>query len=334
MIKKLYAKIFKLADRNIVKKRLSSGLKTPSYLKEELDIVYGGDSERNRVDIYYLKKYSHKKLPTIINIHGGGYVAGSKENLSEYSMKLAEQGYFVLNMEYTLSEQEGFPKPVFEVFDLFQFLEKNKDIEEHIDYDHLFLAGDSAGGHIASTVANIQCNPSVKEHFRVSGGPKISGLILNSPVFGAFRFGNLPIIKRDFEEIVFGKYAGSKLQRYCQNLDILTDKFPPTIIFSANNDFIRIHDIIFCRKAEELGLDVQSYNFVTGKHLGHDFIIYNLSEKEGLFALEKIKAFISDVINDTLPKGVIKENVNLRKKPKTNVEVVDEARNDIEENKK
>ena len=78
MIKKLYAKIFKLADRNIVKKRLSSGLKTPSYLKEELDIVYGGDSERNRVDIYYLKKERLLKMKAITDTDFDSEVLNAK----------------------------------------------------------------------------------------------------------------------------------------------------------------------------------------------------------------------------------------------------------------
>lgn len=312
MIKSIYKKIFKLADKNIVKKCLKTNYKISKFVTDKVDFVYGKDIKRNRFDLYYPKN-NNQKLPTILNVHGGGYVAGSKENEIEYCCKLAELGFCVINMEYTLSEQEGFPKPVYEVFDLFNYIENDKEISSHIDYDKFFLAGDSAGGHIVSSVANIQCNDEIKKRFGVEGGPEIKGLILNSPVFGAFRFGNLPFIKRDFEKIVFGKYVGSELQNYCHNLDILTDKFPPVIIFSASNDFIKIHANMFCKKAKELGLNVQSYTFVTGKHLGHDFVIYNLSDKEGIFALEKIKTFVNDVIDGNLKQGVFCEKINLSK---------------------
>ena len=326
MIKSIYKKIFKLADKSIVKKCLKINYKMSEFVTSKVDLVYGKDSKRNRFDLYYPKNNNYK-LPTILNVHGGGYVAGSKENEIEYCCKLAELGFCVINMEYTLSEQEGFPKPVFEVFDLFNYIEKNEEISSHIDYDNFFLAGDSAGGHIVSSVANIQCNEKIKEHFKVVGGPEIKGVILNSPVFGAFRFGNLPFIKKDFEKIVFGEYAGSELQNYCHNLDILTDKFPPVIIFSASNDFIKIHANMFCKKAKELGLNVRSYTFLTGKHLGHDFIIYNLREKEGKFALEQIKNFVYDVVDEKLKQGVFCEKINLSK-----IERLEKKKNKKKEN--
>ena len=314
ILKSLYTKIFRLAENVQFKKQMK--FKTPSHIQEKLDIVYGKDEQSNRFDIYYPKNLEGQKLPTILNIHGGGYIAGKKENSAEYCRKLANKGYCVINMEYTLADKEGFPKPVYDAFDLFDYISKDEEIMSHVDYNNFFIAGDSAGGHIASSIANIQCNEDVKKEFNVSGGPKIKGLILNSPVFGVFRFGNFPILKKTFEKLVFGKYRGSKIQQYCHNFDILNKNFPPTITFSADNDFIRIHNSMFCKKAEALGLDVQSYNFVSGKHLSHDFIIFNTDGKEGQFALDKIDNFINDTMGNRLKKGVYKTKVNLSKKVK------------------
>ena len=317
MIKKLYTKIFKLADYATTKNIRKMHYQTPFSLYEGKDLIYGKNNKTNRFDIYYPKIYEDKKLPTILNIHGGGYVAGSKENESEFCRRIATKGFCVINMEYTLADKEGFPKPVFEVFDLFNFIENNSSISSHIDYDNFFIAGDSAGGHIASTVANIQCNEDIKKVFDVNGGPKIKGLILNSPVFGVFKFGNLPILKNKFEEIVFGDYKGTPIQQYCHNFDILSKNFPSTIIFSANNDILKFHTKMFCKRAKKLGLNVQSYNFTAGKSLGHDFIIYNLENNESKFAINQISNFIIANQNNQLSQGVNEYNINLKTMAKT-----------------
>ena len=89
ILKSLYTKIFRLAENVQFKKQMK--FKTPSHIQEKLDIVYGKDEQSNRFDIYYPKNLEGQKLPTILNIHGGGYIAGKKRKLCRILSQACQQ---------------------------------------------------------------------------------------------------------------------------------------------------------------------------------------------------------------------------------------------------
>ncbi len=311
MLKKMYGKMFKYFDRKNLKQNLKEKYKIPDNLVGELDILYGEDAENNTFDIYYPKSLQDKELPTIINIHGGGYVAGIKENCSVLCRKMAEKGYCVINMEYTKSETKGFPTPVYETFKLFDYINSHEEIKKHINLNKLFLSGDSAGGHISSLVANILESEDLKQKFGVKSNLKIKGLILISPVFGVFKFGKLRFLRKKLEQVVFKENYQTSIQNACNNLELLNKNFPPCIIFSALTDVLNVHTQILLKKAKKIGLCVKNYNFVSGKHLGHDFIALYPEGREGKFSLQKIDEFVQDVLNDAISFVPEKFNINL-----------------------
>lgn len=51
----------------------------PCGLVVKENIQYGKDEFDNVFDVYYPENCQDKKLPTILHIHGGGYVAGSRD---------------------------------------------------------------------------------------------------------------------------------------------------------------------------------------------------------------------------------------------------------------
>ena len=313
MLKKIYSKVFKMFNKKHLKQRLKEHAEKPSDLVGQLDILYGQDEVNNLFDVYYPKNMQNGKLPTIINIHGGGYVAGVKENCSRYCQLLAQKGFFVINMEYTKSETKGFPTPVYETFELFEYLKSHNEISKHINYDKLFLSGDSAGGHIVTLVANILKSDDLKKRFGVGSDLKVKGLILNSPVFGVFKFGKFRFLRNKLEEVVYNEYNRDSIKNVCNNLELLKHDFPPCIIFSAIADVLNIHTTILLNKAKNLGLSIHNYHFITGKNVGHDFTIVYPDGKEGKFAIEKTKEFINDVCNNSLERKVEKISVSLLK---------------------
>ena len=313
MLKKIYSKVFKMFDKKHLKQKLKEHSETPSDLVGQLDILYGQDEVNNLFDVYYPKNMQNGKLPTIINIHGSGYVAGIKENCSRYCQLLSQKGYLVINMEYTKSETKGFPTPVYETFKLFEYLKANDEISKHINYDKLFLSGDSAGGHIATLVANILKSDDLKKRFDVESDIKVKGLILNSPVFGVFKFGKLKFLRKELEEVVYNEYYNNSIKNACNNLELLNKDFPPCIIFSAITDVLNIHTTILLKKAKNLDLSVYNYHFITGKNIGHDFTITYPEGKEGKYAIEKSDQFINNICNNSLEKKVERITVSLLK---------------------
>lgn len=60
---------------------------------ERLDnLPYGPDKKWHTLDVY-LPKNHEAPFPVIINIHGGGWVYGTKETYQYYGMGLAKRGF-------------------------------------------------------------------------------------------------------------------------------------------------------------------------------------------------------------------------------------------------
>ena len=64
---------------------------------ERLDnLPYGPDEKWHTLDVYLPKKHE-APFPVIINIHGGGWVYGTKEIYQYYGMGLAKRGFAFIN---------------------------------------------------------------------------------------------------------------------------------------------------------------------------------------------------------------------------------------------
>ena len=285
---------------------------TQVYEPEEKDcgvakfanLFYGKDHNNNNFDVYFPKNIKGP-LPTIFAIHGGGYISGYKEQLSRYSQMMAKNGYVVVNVEYTRAdgeEKKYFIDQIKELYSMFRFVKKSKLLSKMIDYNNVFLAGDSAGAHYASFIANLQNRSELKREFKLSGGPKIKGLIFQSPSFGIYRFGGFPL-KNEYEHVIFGpKATRSPLCDKTHCIDLLDKDFPPCIMFSASNDFVvGVHKKLFLNKAKQLDLTVKHFNITSGYKLFHDSVINNPSKYEK--TMENIREFVDSCVNGTIKKG-------------------------------
>ena len=275
------------------------------------NIQYGADEKNNVFDIHYPTDMASKKLPTIFIVHGGGYVAGKKDNLDSYAKTLASKGFCVVNMEYTKCdgpEKKYFLNQIAEVYDLFDYISEDEKIKSHIDFDNIFMSGDSAGAHIISMVTNIQTNPALKDIFNLSGGPQIKGCILISPMFGPYKIG-IPV-KRQYENIVFGDINETTKEK-CYPFDVLSRHFPPSIMLTFKNDFlVKKHQKEFLKKARKLNLSVEHCEVLKGYKIFHDVITKypdcypNCIEKISEFVNERVKGNTKTGVN----KCIIKED--------------------------
>src|SRR3954462_2269454 len=77
------------------------------------NIVFGKmEQEYLTADIFKPRIYTDDYLPVIVLIHGGGFQSGSKEMNTEWGMNLAKEGYFVMAINYRLSNASSptYPK--------------------------------------------------------------------------------------------------------------------------------------------------------------------------------------------------------------------------------
>ena len=154
-----------------------AGLTTPDDIQRFDNISYGEDLVWNLLDVYRPKK-KDGKLPVIVNIHGGGWVYGDKEIYQFYGMSLAQRGFAVVNFSYRLAPEAKFPAQLEDINNVITWMYQNGD-KYGLDMEHVFMVGDSAGGHLCGIYSAICTNEryAMQYNFVIPNGfiPKALG---------------------------------------------------------------------------------------------------------------------------------------------------------------
>ena len=179
-----------------------------------------------------------KPLPAIVWVHGGGFVAGSRSDLAGYLKILAARGYVTFGVDYTLAPEAGFPTPVRQVN---AALANGGDFK--IDPQPIFLAGDSAGAHVAAQSALIVSDPDYARRLQIEPGlPRASlrGLLLYCGPYdpGVMNFDG-PF--GNFMRTVLWSYIGTPdpQDARVQQMSLpahVTAAYPPLFISAGNAD--------------------------------------------------------------------------------------------------
>jgi len=128
----------------------------PTNYNGLVDVVYKNVNSSNcRMDIYYPTD-AVNPVPVVINMHGGGWVSGAKEDQGGFNMYF-NQGWAVANVEYRMRNEILAPAAVEDVRGAMQYL-LNHANELHIDRNKIIFQGGSAGGHLALTGGYLQNN--------------------------------------------------------------------------------------------------------------------------------------------------------------------------------
>ena len=92
-------------------KKRDAAIPLPTGVTEFRNISYGSHGEDNLLDVYY-PEGTASPLPTLVSIHGGGYVYGTKEIYRRYGMDMAKRGFAFVNFNYRRAPKWKFPTPL------------------------------------------------------------------------------------------------------------------------------------------------------------------------------------------------------------------------------
>lgn len=91
-------------------------------------------------------------LPTVLHLHGGGWVGGNLDTHDTTCRMIAAQsGWTVVAVDYRLAPEHPFPAPLEDVESVAAALRER--LVPGVDGARLALVGDSAGGHLAAVAA-------------------------------------------------------------------------------------------------------------------------------------------------------------------------------------
>lgn len=158
----------------------------PSNVSGLLDERYG-EGRDEVLDVFFPTETVGKALPTVVWVHGGGFVAGNKADISGYLKVLAGRGYVTVAVGYSVAPGARYPMPVLQVNEALAFLSRNAG-RYHIDPSRLFLAGDSAGAQIVAQLAATVGNPAYAAMVGVDPaveGAQVKGIALFCGVYDA-----------------------------------------------------------------------------------------------------------------------------------------------------
>ncbi|HOZ52376.1 MAG TPA: carboxylesterase family protein [Chitinophagaceae bacterium] len=144
---------------------------SPIAIESEIDLVYGyntnasGNIDSLRLDIYYPNKIIDglAARPMIVMIHGGGFLNGSKTDMTNYCQELARRGYVAATIDYRVGWNSGTSGTCSGNIPSFKsaMYRATQDVNAAIRYlsfhaldykadkNTIFLAGQSEGGMIA-----------------------------------------------------------------------------------------------------------------------------------------------------------------------------------------
>jgi len=250
-----------------------AGLTTPDDIIRFDNISYGVHGVDNLLDIY-VPKGTNKPLPTIINIHGGGWVYGNKEIYQYYCMGLAQRGFTVVNINYRVAPETRFPGAVEDINNALKFIEKH-GAEYFADKDRLVLVGDSAGGQLVSHFATILTNEAFAKLFDFEAAKvTVKALGLNC---GTYDGRSMALRRNDevFLEYIdcVDKTPDDALLERVDALKYMNGSFPPSYIMSAECDFLLSCAQPMYDYLTELGVpcEIKIYGDKTRPEIGHDF---------------------------------------------------------------
>ena len=225
----------------------------PEGVTECRNISYGSHAKSSLLDVYY-PQGTTQPLPTIVSIHGGGYVYGSKEIYRRYGMDMAKRGFAFVNFNYRLAPKWKFPTPLHDTNAIMEWICKNA-ARYHLDPQRIILVGDSAGAQLTSQYAAMVTNPEYASLFHM----RIPNITIRC--IGLFcGMYDMKLRAASPRKSIQLDYLGKKLPdddpRFAV-LENITEQYPPAFIATACHDFLRPCAEPMYQFLREKGIDTQ-----------------------------------------------------------------------------
>lgn len=216
------------------------------------------------------------KLPVILFLHGGVWIAGDFDNHQGLSRDLVVgTGCAAVFVEYTPIPDAIYPTQLQQCFAALKWAVREGEANG-LDGERIAVAGNSVGGNLSAALALY-----ARDH----GGPEVKLQLLLFPAtdsnvdtesyedFAEGRF-----LARDFMKFGWDIYAPTEEIRdeiYVAPLKASIEQLrglPPAVVMTAENDPLRDEGIAYGRKLREAGVETTIIEYIG---LIHDWMVLN-----------------------------------------------------------
>lgn len=252
-----------------------------SGIDETLDVVYGAAAMDTSLDLFS-PSGSTAQLPTVIWVHGGAWVSGTKANIDPYVRILASHGYTTVSLNYTTAPEAVYPTALAQLNSALGFL-IDRAAEYRIDPNRIVLAGDSAGAQFVGQLATMITSPVYAAKVGIVPAltkQQVRGVILNCGIYDVSGIPDAPGLGGWGFRIALWAYLDTKDWsntpggEQMSTLNDVTADFPATWISGGNADPLTASQSKpMAQRLTDLGVKVTSvfYSDDTTPALAHEY---------------------------------------------------------------
>ena len=262
--------------------------RVPEDVHWETEYRYENSADpQQTLNLYYPARRRNATLPTVIDVHGGGWFYGDRNLNRNYCRYLASQGYAVMGMGYRLLPDVDVRGQIQDIFASLRWL-SHFGPQRGFDLDHVLLTGDSAGGHLASLVACIQQSEELQELFGVD---RVNfNFTLVALVCPVAEPGKLPEAAGDMSDMAafyLDKLSGgdAALADHLNFSHVAKDlKLPPFMLIGGQNDsfYLQSQVLLEVFAADKVTYTTKLWPASAGPHLKHVFNVQHWEWPESI----------------------------------------------------
>ncbi|MFZ4517235.1 MAG: alpha/beta hydrolase fold domain-containing protein [Microthrixaceae bacterium] len=179
--------------------------------------------------------------PAIIQIHGGAWILGSKDEQGVPLLNhLAANGWVGFNVEYRLSPRAKFPTHLIDCKAALAWIREHA-ADYGVDPDFICVTGGSAGGHLTALMALTENDPAFQPGFE-DADTSVQAAV---PFYGVYDLldreqDQLDTFLRFLEEMVMGSHPESDPEGWAaySPIDRIHGDAPPMMVIHGDNDVL------------------------------------------------------------------------------------------------
>jgi acetyl esterase/lipase len=202
-----------------------------------VDVVYSDVSKRHRLDVYRHKDRP-TGCPTLLQVHGGGWVIGDKrEQGRPLMLHLASRGWVCFAPNYRLSPRATWPDHLVDVKRALAWVREHGS-EYGADPGFVVLTGGSAGGHLVALAALTANDPRYQPGFE-DVDTSVAGCV---PYYGVYDLVGetgtkaAKVRRRHLLDRIVMKTTDDQVYRDASPIEAVRADAPPFLVIHGRND--------------------------------------------------------------------------------------------------
>lgn len=202
-----------------------------------------------------------EKRPVIVICPGGGYGFTSDREAEPIALRFMSMGYHTVVLRYSVAP-ERYPKQLLQLGSLVKHIKDNAE-EYHVNPDKIFVAGFSAGGHLAASYGVFWDKEDLwNEIGATKKDLKPAGLILSYPVITSGEYAH----HDSFKNLLGERYEELKDKMSLEKQ--VSENTPPTFLWHTfTDDAVPVdNSLLFFRALKKYGVPTELHIYPCGRH--------------------------------------------------------------------